>query len=275
MAAELTGWPEREALGRPLAQIYRVVAERSRIPQESSPSAIMDRGRFLQPSESLLLVARDGTEHPIEETASWIRSGKEEARGCVVAFRDVHERREAELQLRESEKRFRLLADAAPVLIWVSGPDKRCTWFNERWLEFVGRPLEREIGDGWAENVHPEDFERCLRIQEKALGPDHPFTALTLEALGNLHRDRGDLARAQAYLERCVRIAEPALGAEHPDLAYYLASLANVYRDERRFAAAEPLYRRALAIFERALGAGHPSTVACRENYEALTSGVQ
>ena len=56
--------------------------------------------------------------------------------------------------------RFRTLADNAPVMIWMSGPDKRCSWFNRGWLEFVGHPLEHELGEGWLENVHPDDRAR-------------------------------------------------------------------------------------------------------------------
>ena len=78
-------------------------------------------------------------------------------------------RREAEAQLastleavRESEQRFRLVANTAPVMIWMSGPDKLCTYFNQPWLEFSGRPLEAEIGNGWSERVHPQDVTDCL-----------------------------------------------------------------------------------------------------------------
>lgn len=69
--------------------------------------------------------------------------------------------RAAEQALRESEMRFRIMADAAPVLIWMSGADRRRTWFNKRWLEFVGQPMESEIGSGWIANVHPDDSDRC------------------------------------------------------------------------------------------------------------------
>ncbi|WP_439559080.1 PAS domain-containing sensor histidine kinase [Dyadobacter sp.] len=71
---------------------------------------------------------------------------------------------EAEARIRESEERFRIIADTAPVLIWIAGVDKGCYFFNKGWLDFTGRSMEQETGHGWAEGVHPDDLERCLHI---------------------------------------------------------------------------------------------------------------
>jgi PAS domain S-box-containing protein len=77
-------------------------------------------------------------------------------------------RKRAEVSLRESEQRFRLVANSAPVMIWMSGPDKLCTFFNQGWLNFTGRPLEYELGNGWASGVHKDDLKRCLEIYSQA-----------------------------------------------------------------------------------------------------------
>src|SRR5438045_2833011 len=89
---------------------------------------------------------------------------------------DITERKLSEEALHESEMRFRTVADAAPVMIWMSGTDKLCNFFNKGWLEFTGRALDQELGNGWAKGVHAEDLAHCLAIYETAFDKREPFT---------------------------------------------------------------------------------------------------
>jgi two-component system, LuxR family, sensor kinase FixL len=75
-----------------------------------------------------------------------------------------------------SEDRFLRLADSAPVMVWVSGLDGGCTYFNRRWLDFTGRALEQELGAGWSTGVHHEDLERCLEIYTQAFAARREFS---------------------------------------------------------------------------------------------------
>jgi PAS domain S-box-containing protein len=78
-------------------------------------------------------------------------------------------------RIEETESRFRTMADHAPVLLWMAGRDGLCDFFNETWLRFTGRTLDQELGNGWAEGVHPEDFARCMQIFLDAFVARRPF----------------------------------------------------------------------------------------------------
>lgn len=74
------------------------------------------------------------------------------------------------------ERQFRLLADNAPVMIWRSDATKACDFFNKPWLDFTGRSMEEELGFGWAEGVHPEDYDRCLEAYAAAFEARRAFS---------------------------------------------------------------------------------------------------
>ena len=81
----------------------------------------------------------------------------------------------AEAQLRESEERFRRVANTAPVMIWTAGTDRKCTYVNKTWLNFTGRPLETEVGDGWAGGLHPDDSTRSFQTYVEAFDRRESF----------------------------------------------------------------------------------------------------
>jgi PAS domain S-box-containing protein len=104
-----------------------------------------------------------------------IRADSGEVVGVAGIVRDVTEEERIRQDLRETDNRFRNMADAAPVLLWMSRTDGLCTFFNQTWLEFTGRTLEDEWGVGWAENVHFEDLEGCLETYRAAFNERRVF----------------------------------------------------------------------------------------------------
>ena len=109
-------------------------------------------------------------------------------------------------------------------------------------------------------------YERALAIREKALGPEHPDTATSLNNLAILLKAEGDFAGARPLYERALAICEKVLGPEHPDTATSLNNLANLLRDQGDFAGRDRCYERALAIREKALGPEHPDTATSLNN---------
>ena len=304
VAARLTGWSLHEAVGHPLSEVLRMVQETSRRTDDLPIAKVVDDGNIIVSGDEVVLIARDGTARSVEHIAAPIRDSHGKVKGVVIIFRDITERhraeqaqreseerfrqladnindvfwirelhgsktayvspayeslwgrscqslyerpmsyleavhpedreralrachrlergeaiageyriirpggtvrwiwdrgfpirdkserivrlagiaediterKRAEQALRESEERFRTLADATPVLIWGSDTDKQCNYFNKQWLDFTGRTIEQEMRKGWTQGVHPDDLERCRETYVTALDARTPFT---------------------------------------------------------------------------------------------------
>ena len=165
---DLLGYSREEYIGRHISEFH------------VDPSVIEDILLRLMGGETLKqhparMRCKDGSvKHVLIHSNGLWDDGNFVHSRCITI--DVTARRQVEDALRHSEQKFHLMADAAPALIWIAGPDKLCTWFNRQWLEFTGRALEQELGNGWLDNVHPDDVERCLRVYGTAFDARQPFS---------------------------------------------------------------------------------------------------
>jgi len=106
---------------------------------------------------------------------SLVRDEREQPAYFIAVLEDITQMVRAKEELCESEERFRNMADAAPVMIWVSGPDKSCIFFNKVWLDFTGRTMQQESGNGWTEGIHPDDRDHCLAVYSSSFEARRSF----------------------------------------------------------------------------------------------------
>ncbi len=155
------------------ALISRVHLEDRTARASAIKRAIETKGEY---STEYRVLLPNGTLRWIGARGHCIHVGDPKGLRLLGVSMDVTAQKLAQDTLRESEARFRGMANTAPVMIWMSGTDKLCTFFNKGWLDFTGRSLEQELGNGWAEGVHREDFDRCFEVYANSFDARQPFT---------------------------------------------------------------------------------------------------
>ena len=162
----------------------------------------------------------------------------------LAALAEEHE--QAAQVVRESEERFRLVANTAPVMIWMAGTDRLCTYVNQPWLEFTGRPLEAELGNGWVESVHPEDLNRCMHTYTQAFDRRESFQMeYRLRRHDGEYRWLSDIGVPRfnpdhsfaGYIGSCTDVTERKLAEE--SLADVGRKLIEAHEEERTWIARE------------------------------------
>jgi len=172
-AERITGAIHKEALGRTSSEVFQAIdGSGHRIPdpllsalRDEVPVELSARVEILSSDETI----------PIEGVAAPIRDVNGSILGGILIFRDVSAARRAEAELRASESRFRLMADSAPMFIWTAGPDSLFDFVNQTWLRFTGRSFRKELGNGWADGVHPEDIDETMMSYLESFERRAPF----------------------------------------------------------------------------------------------------
>lgn len=163
-AERLTAWSRNDALGQPLVNVFHIVNSKTREPADDPVLRVLATGNVVGLANHTVLIDREGREYQIADSAAPIRSISGNVIGVVLVFSDVTEEYAILEKLAESEKRFRTLADTGQALIWTSGLDKLCDYFNLPWLNFTGQTLGHELGNGWVDGVHPDDVADCINV---------------------------------------------------------------------------------------------------------------
>lgn len=141
----------------------RVIAD---INAQTSGKPYQQEYRILRP---------DGEIRTISSRAFPLKDDNNEVYRITGVAQDITLAKQAIEALRESEERFRTMADFAPVFIWMADIDAQCTFVNQPWLNFTGRTQQQEQGLGWAEGIHPKDKQRSLDIYFRAYHAREPF----------------------------------------------------------------------------------------------------
>ncbi len=165
-AEALFGYPRSELLGEPVEML---IPERYRSghPEKRDGFLAKPQKRAMGAGRELFGRRKDGTEFPIEIGLNPMETS--EGLFVLSAIVDITARRHAIQRIAESEQRFRILADHAPVFIWMSDSRGKCTYVNRTWLDFVGEELPRQIGDGWLDFVHEDDRDELVGQHAEAI----------------------------------------------------------------------------------------------------------
>ncbi len=174
-----------------------------------TPAMLAEIGRTLDVGEVLVFESRhrrkDGSVFPVEVRGRLFWEGGR--RLTVAMARDITEHKRAEEALSESERRFRTLAEALPLMVWTAGPDGATDYYNPHTIEYTGLTLEQLRGWEWGATIHPEELPRCLELWTRSIATGEPYE-IEFQVRRADGAFRWHLARALAHRDDSGRITK-------------------------------------------------------------------
>lgn len=285
-AEKMFGYKREAILGKEMSAYIIPPALRERHRRGMARYVATGEGTLMGRRVEMPALRADGTEFPIELAIT--RIAKDGPPAFTAYIRDITERKRAIESLKESEERFRVMANSAPVLIWVSDRENLGTWYNKQWLDFRGRAMDLELGLGWLEGVHPDDRPRAALICGAAFDKREEFR---MEF--RLRRHDGDYrwlldhgvprftpeGRFEGYIGSCVDITERKLAEQ--TLTAQAEELYRSNRELEQFAYVsshdlkEPL--RKISVYSDLLESENRDTLSreSRKHLDSIVSGTK
>ncbi|MEY8879521.1 MAG: PAS domain S-box protein [Leptothrix sp. (in: b-proteobacteria)] len=243
VAEQLTGWTEAEALGRPVAQVFRIEHADTGLPAEIPVARVLAERQVVGLAKHTVLVSRDGQRRHIADNAAPVRRSDGQLIGVVLVFSDISAAYQLERALADSEWHYRSLANSGRVLIWTADREGGNTWCNELWQRYTGQDSAAAAGAGWLDAVHPDDrndlratFQQArtyqrpwsmeLRLRQTDgsyrwmlcdAAPQHDSTGRYLGHIGHcidISAQRDSQAQLQRQLAELSRLQSAMLGRE-------------------------------------------------------------
>jgi len=172
VAVELTGWPLEEALGQPIQSVFRIINEDTRAAAEDIVGRVIREGHVVSLANHTSLIARDGREIPVEDSAAPIMDSAGNMSGVVLVFHDVTEKRRAQQRLRENEERLRLAVESAGLGTWDYDPVTEKLNWSDRCKAVFGLAPDAPVDyQTFLDRLHPEDRKRVHELMQQALDP--------------------------------------------------------------------------------------------------------
>lgn len=234
VAEKLTGWTESSARGRTLEQVFHIVNEQTRAKVESPVSKVIREGAIVGLANHTVLIARDGTERPVEDSGAPVLAADGTLAGVVLVFRDATVGRTAERAIQVSEQRFRAAIAAIEGVLWTNTAEGEMRGEQPGWAALTGQSPAEYQGFGWSQAVHPEDAQPTINAWLEAVHSKQPFRFE--------HRVRDRSGEWRRFSIHAIPVLEPNGAIRewvgvHADITEQRQFESQLRERERRFAA--------------------------------------